>query len=158
LNTRGFTLIELMIVVAIIGILAAIAIPNFLGMQEKAKRRALYSSAATAKADLHNWMSSTAKQEPGVVDVDGDGLVTAGEMHVGLTSVVPSWLVAFRNKTGSTLLSPWNPRKNLFTIAPTALAGTGQISLSIFNDGRGIKIIALDNKGVEMLTDSIAIE
>ena len=46
-NEKGFTLIELMIVIAIIGILAAIAIPQFSAYRQRAYLAALKSDAHT---------------------------------------------------------------------------------------------------------------
>ena len=56
-NEKGFTLIELMIVIAIIGILAAIAIPNFITYRNKAYCSGAESDAQAIAAGLADYFS-----------------------------------------------------------------------------------------------------
>jgi type IV pilus assembly protein PilA len=57
-NKRGFTLIELMIVVAIIGILAAIAIPNFIRYQLRSKTAEARTNIGGIKTNQESFRSS----------------------------------------------------------------------------------------------------
>ncbi len=66
-NKRGFTLIELMIVVAVIAIIAAIAIPNLL-------RSRMSANEASAAGSMRTLSTAEASfQAAGFVDSDGNG-------------------------------------------------------------------------------------
>lgn len=68
-NRRGFTLIELMVVVSIIGVLASIALPKYAYLKERAL-------VTTMKSDLRNLLTS--QEGFYVSNNDYAGTVTAG--------------------------------------------------------------------------------
>ena len=72
-DEQGFTLIELMVVVLIIAILIAIAIPTFLGAQNRARDRG-------AQSDLRNGLTAAktlATDSAGLFQVSGVNIVAA---------------------------------------------------------------------------------
>ena len=59
MRTKGFTLVEIMIVVAIIGLLAAIAIPNFVRARQKAQAEACIANLRQIEGATQVWAVDT---------------------------------------------------------------------------------------------------
>ncbi len=115
-GAQGFTLIELMIVVAIIGILAAVAIPNFMTYQAKARQ----SEAKVNLGGIFTAATSTMVAQYGtyaITSIGNLGFLVSGTPRYSYWFAVSGTATAISG--GSTATTPCN-----VTVAPAEVAAS----------------------------------
>ena len=108
---RGFTLVELLIVVLVIGILSAVAVPTFVGQRNQARDAAAKSDLGHAKQAMLAYATANGAYTSTVANLNQFGYTTSSgntSTSIRLGATTSKFCIQTRSATGTT----WKIRYN----------------------------------------------
>ena len=147
-SSRGFTLIELMIVVAIIAFLSIIAVPNIMNFLAKAKRTEVYVNLGALWMAEKSYYSEHNRYSDTLIGPDSIGWCTEGEPlytygFAGTSGV--NYITGKLKASGTDLSKYTSVAPDGFTVAAIAdIDGDGKLDVITINELKQIKIVEND--------------
>ena len=148
LNQKGFSLVELMVVVAIIGILAAIAIPNYQKFQARSKQTEAKTQLSGIYASEITFSGEWGYGSPNLIQigyaVDSNNMLYNCGWHANQQNAVPGTanvnqdtraVTAFR---GPVPVTADVPKVNTFLAFPNQISTTVDQAIAVITEGQGV--------------------
>ena len=135
-NGQGFTLVELLIVVVILGVLAAIVIPKFANASLEAQTANLHSQLQTVRAAIQLYRVQHRDTAPDLVGSNWAAFTGKTDSLGNATANPDDWGPDMQAE-------PKNPLANSNVIADTAAPGVGWV----YDKSSGTIVATSDNQG-----------